>query len=285
MALTPKVSCLLPTKDRFEMVVRSISCYCRQTYPNKELVIASEGLPEYQERLRGLVVSLGRDDIRLVFVEGGHWNLGKMRNLTLDKARGELVCQWDDDDLFHPRRLERQVETVLAQDAQSCFMTEQIQYFPDRGEMYYVDWSGQPPPRAQVIPGTMMCRRGLPARYPEEGPHCTSYEDMVFFRQLLTLGTMARLTDEGHLYIYTFHGGNVYPFEHHWSLVQRKAVNVESLLRRRRQLEAGLDQYGEFDTPIHFLGNNGPAFTYNPGRPPGGKSLGPWMSCGDDRRV
>lgn len=102
MARIPKVSCLLATKDRFELAKRSVTCYCRQTYPAKELVIATEGAPGYKQQLKDLVASLGQEDIRLVLVDGDHWNLGKMRNLTLDQARGDLVCQWDDDEPFSP---------------------------------------------------------------------------------------------------------------------------------------------------------------------------------------
>ncbi|RKZ53629.1 MAG: hypothetical protein DRQ99_31665, partial [Candidatus Parabeggiatoa sp. nov. 3] len=35
----PLVSCLMVTCGRFEMAKRSIHCFCKQTYPNKELVI------------------------------------------------------------------------------------------------------------------------------------------------------------------------------------------------------------------------------------------------------
>src|SRR5262245_1126976 len=96
----PNVSCLLPTRHRWLMLQKSIACACWQTYPHKELVIASDGSDGYKPQIAEHGYGLGRHDIRCVFVDGNTWNLGQMRHLTVDHAQGHLLCQWDDDDLF-----------------------------------------------------------------------------------------------------------------------------------------------------------------------------------------
>src|SRR5947208_1986853 len=108
----PSVSCLLPTTNRLALCKRSIACYCRQTYPNKELIVVSNGTSEYRRQLATHVRRLRRKDVRCVFLDGGDWNLGRLRNQTLDHARGDILCQWDDDDMYHPLRLECQVQTL-----------------------------------------------------------------------------------------------------------------------------------------------------------------------------
>lgn len=268
MTAVPKVSCLMPTRDRFALFQRSLACYLQQTYPHRELVIASEGDANYQRQLAEAVAALGREDVRCVFVEGSGWNLGKMRNLTIDHARGDLICQWDDDDLHHPQRLERQVEALLREEALACYLTEQLQFFEERNELYWTDWAGgltpEQHPGTPVVPGTVLCRKTAPARYPEAGPHSACYEDMIFMQQLFAAGPVARHAGEAYLYIYTYHGANIFPFEHHWRIIGPKGVDSTVLRSRRERLQAELDRYGWFRSPVRVCGWDGLAFVYTP---------------------
>src|ERR1700722_6580583 len=103
------VSCLmvtLPVPERLAFAKRSIDDFCHQTLPNKNLILViSGGVESVQNALCDYVRSLGRDDIR-IFIPPGKLNLGQLRNFSLEAATGDIVCQWDDDDLHHPKRLE-----------------------------------------------------------------------------------------------------------------------------------------------------------------------------------
>lgn len=275
----PTVSCLLPTTDRFELFTRSVACYCRQTYSRTELVVVSNGEPEYRRRVEAHLRQLGRSDIRQVFVEGDDWTLGRLRNLTLESASGELVCQWDDDDLYHPLRIERQVTELLGQHAMSCFLSEMLQYFVDRNELYWTIWDIEPtwPIREQVIPGTLLCWRSVAARYPESGPHSDRLEDMDFLDQLVTEGPVARISGEAYLYVYVFHGRNVWPFDHHWNIAHswRKARSKSALRWARRDLERHLALFEWPQLELSVCGGDGRAFRSRPGA--GQSSLSGWL--------
>ena len=100
------ISCLmvtLSTPHRIDYAKRSIDAYCRQTHADRELVVVVDrAAPDGGHALSAHIRSLGRDDIRIA-VASVPLRLGGLRNLSIDIARGDVLCQWDDDDLSHPR--------------------------------------------------------------------------------------------------------------------------------------------------------------------------------------
>ena len=67
------------------------------------------GSDRYYQAIIDHLEHAGARDIRVVYIGPGV-SLGAARNLTVDTARGAYVCQWDDDDLYHPERLRIQYE-------------------------------------------------------------------------------------------------------------------------------------------------------------------------------
>src|SRR5207237_1788300 len=92
----PKISCLMVTLDRLELVKRSVRLYCEQTYANKELLITPDGGLDYRRQIQQHVASLNRSDIRVVEVhEKSSW--GRLQNISMKSASGDFLCVWDDD--------------------------------------------------------------------------------------------------------------------------------------------------------------------------------------------
>lgn len=86
MPSKPLVSCIMPTiKARDEFRKEAVACFEAQTYPNRELVT--------------------------VFDPG---TVGAKRNMACSRARGEIICHWDDDDWSHPERIADQIERLLS---------------------------------------------------------------------------------------------------------------------------------------------------------------------------
>ena len=104
------ISCLTITLNRLVLLKEAVRCYCRQTYPNRELIIVTDGTPQYRQAIDDYIGWLGRADIYPVYMAESGQPLGVLRNIALDVAKGTIVCQWDDDDLNHPERLERQFD-------------------------------------------------------------------------------------------------------------------------------------------------------------------------------
>ena len=146
--------------------------------------------------------------------------LGALRNLALDAARGELVCQWDDDDYSHPERLEMQASYLFRQDADACFLTEHLQYLDDQRAAFWVDWTngGRQSGLPSWFPGTVMMRHSVRIRYPESGPYARTGEDTILMQELAANVPVVGLGGHAHLYLYQYHGRNAFSRDHHAQL-------------------------------------------------------------------
>jgi len=89
----PLVTCIMPTHNRRSFVPQAIRCFLRQDYSNLELLIVDDGI----ESIADLVPT--SDRIRYVRFDQ-KLTIGAKRNLACEKARGEFIVHWDDDDWY-----------------------------------------------------------------------------------------------------------------------------------------------------------------------------------------
>src|SRR5690348_11063690 len=110
------ISCLTVTQEgRLNSLAFAISDFARQTERDRELVIVHDGGGAFHERVIATARRHETAEIRVVHVPASSRStLGALRNASLEAARGDYVCQWDDDDRHHPRRLEVQMEALRA---------------------------------------------------------------------------------------------------------------------------------------------------------------------------
>lgn len=100
----PFVTALCLTRNRRQWLPKAIRTFQLQTYPNKELLILSDG-----EDVRDLVPDDAR--IRLVHIEEGR-TIGEKRNCGAGLAGGDVIVHWDDDDWSAPKRLADQMQRL-----------------------------------------------------------------------------------------------------------------------------------------------------------------------------
>ena len=255
------VSCLQvawPIPGRLEYFKRSVRDYCRQTHLRKELVIVLDaGPPEAVAAVACFVQGLGRSDIRLVRPDGKH-SLGGLRNISLDCAHGDCICQWDDDDLHHPQRIERQLDALVAQDGEAVHLEEVMHLFTALREIYCTNWRAT---EAGVLPGTLLCRRSAPIRYPESGRESRFGEDTSVSLQLRARGGYVVLRRAPWLYVYVSHGGNLWPDDHHRMLASELCLSRSLIQRREAELRDGLRPFDFGPGGVTVRGYNGAAFT------------------------
>jgi glycosyltransferase involved in cell wall biosynthesis len=258
--MNPLISCLMVTRDRPALVERAIASYCRQGYEPRELVIIAEGDEAARAQLFGQVQGLGRADIRVLFVDGEPRPLGALRNLSLDAAAGELVCQWDDDDYSHPERLAVQAAALLRAGAQASFLSDHLQLFEADRTLHWIDWRSHGRDGMGAIhPGTLLMRKDPRFRYPERGDYARMGEDSVLLAALYQQSKVTILSGMGYLYLYAYHGRNTFSEQHH------RRIALESLsLADLRQREADLRQaLGSYPLPpgCRVMGREGLAWT------------------------
>lgn len=253
----PLISCLTVTADRLVLLKEAIGCYLAQTYPNRELVIVTAAGARYRQAIDDHLGALGRDDIRLVTVDDPKATLGALRNISLEAARGDYVCQWDDDDLYHPERLSAQYAAMRAQGAEACFLTDHLQYFAKDRILYWVDWRRFGVEGEQgMLPGSMLAVRDSRFRYPETGADAHSGEDNVLRGLVARAVPIAGFQDAGYLYVYRCHGRNTTPGHHHARIADGGSSDPFFLREREAGLRRALELYA-LPGPYHVRARDG----------------------------
>lgn len=102
----PFVSCVMPTTaKRLWCLERSIRCWLRQTWGNRDLLIVSDG--DGVDEIRKAIFAVAGGDKRIAHVHvDSPATLGAKYNLSIGLAKGPYIALWADDDWHHPARLE-----------------------------------------------------------------------------------------------------------------------------------------------------------------------------------
>ena len=111
-----KVSVVIPTCNRPELLKRAIRSVLAQTYQDFEIIVVDDGMKE-----RAGDAVLGFADSRIKYIQndislGG----GGTRNRGIDEAKGEYVAFLDDDDEWLPGKLEKQVTALNSSGEDVC---------------------------------------------------------------------------------------------------------------------------------------------------------------------
>ncbi|MBF0335490.1 MAG: glycosyltransferase [Alphaproteobacteria bacterium] len=199
----PLISCLMVTRDRTAQARVAIDCFLKQTWPNKELVIVTEAPdPALIEHVR----ALNAPEIKLFHVHEPSPTLGDLRNISVERASGALICQWDDDDLYDPLRLQVQYAVLCRTGAHACLLERWLMWWPDSRRLAIS--------RRRTWEGSVLCLKSAMPRYPSE----RRGEDGPVTEHLLGHARVA-LLDLPRLYVYVAHGANTFGpdhFEGHW---------------------------------------------------------------------
>lgn len=198
----PLVSCLCVTRDRVPMLKRAIRSFRDQDYGHKELVIVYESDDgETEEFLRE--VSDG-NILKIKVPAEPRLTLGELRNLALKESTGEYFCQWDDDDFYHNQRVSFQMEVLRESAMPACVMVHWLIYDLAHAQAYVSNM--------RPWEGSLLCKKSLideELKYEDKGRG----EDTVLISELFTRN-LAFPVIMPKLYIYVYHGGNVWTDEH-----------------------------------------------------------------------
>lgn len=182
--------------------------FLKQTHANKELVIVTDAA---QERLSETQERHSASNIRWVFVPySDQLRLGQLRNISLQQARGEFVAQWDDDDLYDPKRLETQFAAILQHQAQGCVLTRWLIWWPEKKRLFVSP--------GRLWEGSILCRKDKMPTY----PNLSKGEDTPVMKRLIADHRVV-LLDAPMLYVYAVHGGNTW-HEAHFELMYERAT-------------------------------------------------------------
>lgn len=109
--MTPLVSIIMPCYNAERYIAQSIESVLAQTYTNWELLITDDCSTDNSVKI-ATKYSLQDDRINLL-VPDEHQGIARTRNMSISRARGRFVAFLDNDDLWKPEKLEKQVNFML----------------------------------------------------------------------------------------------------------------------------------------------------------------------------
>jgi len=131
----PLISVIIPTRNRFKLLKRSINSVLNQSYKNIEVIVIDDASTD---KTLGILKSIKDKRVQLIRLKK-HQGAAKARNVGLKKAKGELIAFNDDDDFWHEKKLEKQVK-ILTQAGSKVGVVytrmrrikdKEIKYFPE----------------------------------------------------------------------------------------------------------------------------------------------------------
>lgn len=126
------VSIVLPTYNREKKLGKAIESVLKQSYSYFELLVIDDGSTDGTEQ----VVNSYKDE-RLQYHKlpqnGGQ---SKARNYGLQLAKYDYIAFEDSDDLWHPKKLERQMQAMAAAEESAGFCYHKLKYDMGNGRYF-----------------------------------------------------------------------------------------------------------------------------------------------------
>ena len=237
------ISCLCVTRARrMALLAEAVADFVGQSHDARELVLLHDGDGLDHADIVALAARYPQAAIRVVQSAPGQ-SLGALRNHAISAAAGDWVCQWDDDDRYHPQRLALQWDVAQRDGAAVGYLVDQLHWFTAEDALFWDDWDSEPFP-LNLIQGSILARRDIMPPYPD----LPRGEDTLHTHRMLRLAAtegfgVSRLRGAGWCYIYRHHGQNVWNEAHHRAISQAKRLSAARLLPRLADLRARLAEY------------------------------------------
>ncbi len=108
------VSVIIPTYRRSEMLDRAIKSVLNQSYPDLELLLVNDNIPDdaYSQSLLQRVKAYENDARFRLILQEKHINGAAARNVGIKQAKGEYIAFLDDDDWWEPDKIKIQLDTL-----------------------------------------------------------------------------------------------------------------------------------------------------------------------------
>jgi len=131
IAKQPFVSICTPTFNRRPFIPIIIKCFENQTYPRDKMewIIVDDGTDKIEDLVAHLpYVRYFRYEEKMT--------LGKKRNVSNEKAKGDIIVYMDDDDYYPPDRVKHAVERLRDSKALCAGSSAMFIYFKHINKMY-----------------------------------------------------------------------------------------------------------------------------------------------------
>ena len=210
---------------------------------------SSAGSPAWQASLSGTSASAARSCP------------GELRNLALNAAHGEFVATWDDDDLYHPRRLSCQMAALKAAQADACCLGRLFIWWQDRDRLAIS--------HLRAWENSLLARKNNFLQYQP----VSHGSDTAVVEQIIERGRLV-LLDYPELYLYVYHGSNVWGAGHWQNFWSEAALRLtgEKSQQMLRMLGAELQvELQPAEPPVELSSPSSPLEILPPPSQPAGE--------------
>lgn len=108
--MQPLISIIIPTYNRAHLLGETLESIILQTHENWECIVIDDGSEDYTTELMEFYIAL---DLRIFYFKrpvGRLKGANSCRNFGFEQSKGQYINWFDDDDLMHPQKLERQLK-------------------------------------------------------------------------------------------------------------------------------------------------------------------------------
>jgi glycosyltransferase involved in cell wall biosynthesis len=187
---SPSFSVVIPCYNAAKFLPATLASVAAQTWPPHEVIVVDDGSTDDSARVAAAF------DPALRVVSQPNRGESVARNRGMDLATGDWVAFLDADDLWHPRKLERQA-SLTGTDAVGVATAHYV--IDADGVPVAIDVKPFGPYSVRTVattsfiyPSSLAVRRNVPVRFPE---WTRASEDLVFCLDLLLIGRIASLNE------------------------------------------------------------------------------------------
>jgi teichuronic acid biosynthesis glycosyltransferase TuaG len=195
------VSVIIPSYERYDLLLNSINSVLNQTYKDIEIIVVDD----CSKDLRYLDLSKN-NDIKYCRLDKRLGYPGKVRNQGIIKSNGDWISFLDDDDTWLPTKLEKQMEMTKKYNFISCdALIDGKSYTRD---VYKFFWDTNNPTNTNeldinivsrhnvIINSTVMVSKKLLSSVGFVDENHRNGEDHVTWLKILNTGEICRYVDE-----------------------------------------------------------------------------------------
>ena len=107
------VSAIIPAYNARNFIQKTLDSIIQQTYANLEIIVVDDGS---QDDTASVVIANLNKDKRITFLRQPNLGVAAARNLAIEHSGGEFIAPCDADDLWHPQKIEKQIQCMTVSD-------------------------------------------------------------------------------------------------------------------------------------------------------------------------
>lgn len=116
------ISVVIPTYNRAELIREALNSVFAQTYKEIEVIVVDDGGTDHTDK----VLADYGDRVKTIRLDRS--GIGAARNAGVDAASGEFIAFLDNDDLWLPEKLEKQVQFATTHPEMMVTYTDAVQF-------------------------------------------------------------------------------------------------------------------------------------------------------------